>query len=109
MGGIGSFHIQGGRVLRIPQIDGFLYGTVVRKVLFRHLGQDIVGGPIQYAHHALDSICSEAFTQGAYDRDASPYGSFKDQVDLDTMKKVETEGSLDRVSKEARDRYRAGS
>lgn len=42
--------------------------------------------------------------------DFDPYiRQFKDQVDLDTMKKVEAERNLDRVSEAARERYRAGS
>ncbi len=41
--------------------------------------------------------------------DFDPYiRQFKDQVDLDSMKKIEAAGSLDRVSEVARKRYRGG-
>jgi putative hydrolase of HD superfamily len=75
---------------------------------------DKVEAVIQHNLADIRTWSQEDFDYQPYVRnelfDFDPYiRKFKDQVDLDTMKKVEGEGSLDRVSEVARERYRAGS
>lgn len=72
---------------------------------------DKVEAIIQHNLTDIGTWSQEDFDYQPYVRnelyDFDPYlRQFKDQVDLDTMKKIEAEGNLDRVSEEARERYR---
>ena len=71
VGGVEAADVEGGIGLRVAQPLRFLQHVGELASLARHLGENVVAGPVEDAEYALDAVAGEALAQGFDDGDAA--------------------------------------
>jgi len=87
--GVVPFHVRRGIRLGVPHLLGLSQDLFERPSLVRHLGQHVVGSPVDDPHDRLDLVGDQGFLDGLDDGDAAgdgrleiePYPVFPGQLD----------------------------
>ena len=80
MGGVPALHVQRLVGLRVSHALGLGEHALVRRILFLHLGEDVVTGAVQDPVDVRETVGDETLAQGLDDRDAAGDARLKKEM-----------------------------
>ncbi len=78
--GVEPLDISGWIPLGVSELLGVGQGLGERGAFVAHLGQDVVGGAVDDAHHPADGLTDQRFAQDPDERDAARHRGLEEQV-----------------------------